>query len=105
GRDGGKMERGHRPPRPHRDDLRLSGQGERQIRDRPIADAEIRQSEDGQLAGAAAVRTPAAKSAFMPSRLTRRSCRSISKITRSSGIAMTAAARSAVRWKVSSTKW
>jgi len=47
----------------------------------------------------------AAKSAFTPSRPTRRSCRSISRITRSSGIATTAAARSAARPKASSTKW
>jgi hypothetical protein len=34
----------------------ISGQGERQVRERSLADAEIRQSENEQLAGAAAVR-------------------------------------------------
>ena len=48
--------RGHRALRPYRDVLRLSGEGERALRDGPVADAEIRQSEDGQLRGAAAVR-------------------------------------------------
>ena len=48
--------RGHRAPRPHRDDLRLSGEGRRPLRDGPVADPEIRQSEDGRLRGAAAVR-------------------------------------------------
>ena len=48
--------RGHRALRPYRDVLCLSGEGERALRDGPVADAEIRQSEDGQLPGAAIVR-------------------------------------------------
>ena len=48
--------RGHRPARPHRHDLCLSGQGRGPLRDGPLADAEIRQSEDAHVAGAAAVR-------------------------------------------------
>ncbi len=48
--------RGHRPLRPHRDGLRLSGEGQRALCDGSVADAEIRQSQDGQLPGAAIVR-------------------------------------------------
>ena len=48
--------RGHRALRPYRDLLRLSGQGECALCDGPVADAEIRQPEDGQLSGAAIVR-------------------------------------------------
>ncbi len=42
--------------RPHRDLLCLSGEGQCALRDGSIADAEIRQPEDGQLPGAAIVR-------------------------------------------------
>ncbi len=38
--------RGHRQARPDRHDLRLSGQGRGPLCDGPVADAEIRQSED-----------------------------------------------------------
>ena len=38
--------RGHRPPRPHRHDLRLPGQGRRPLPDGPVADPEVRQPED-----------------------------------------------------------
>ena len=48
--------RGHRQARPHRHDLCLSGQGRGPLRDGPVADAEIRQSEDAHVAGAAAFR-------------------------------------------------
>ena len=48
--------RGHRALRPYRDLLCLSGEGECALCDGPVADAEIRQSEDGQLPGAATVR-------------------------------------------------
>jgi hypothetical protein len=53
--------RGHRPQRPYRDDLRLSGQGRGALRDGPVADAEIRQSEDAPVRSAAAVRRGAGK--------------------------------------------
>src|SRR5215216_4730081 len=48
--------RGHCALRPYRDRLCLSGEGECALRDGSVADAEIRQSEDGQLPGAATVR-------------------------------------------------
>src|SRR5215218_2073126 len=40
----------------HIDGLRLSGEGQRALCDGPVADAEIRQSQDGQLPGATTVR-------------------------------------------------
>jgi len=42
-----KLLRGHCPLWPYRDLLRLSGEGECALCDGPVADAEIRQSEDG----------------------------------------------------------
>src|SRR5450631_41110 len=48
--------RGHRPLRPYRHLLCLSGEGQCALCDGSITDAEIRQSEDGQLSGAATVR-------------------------------------------------
>jgi alpha-D-ribose 1-methylphosphonate 5-phosphate C-P lyase len=41
--------RGHRPQRPYRHHLCLSGQGRGALRDGPVADAEIRQSEDAHV--------------------------------------------------------
>ena len=51
-----KTLRGHRALRPYRDCVCLSGEGERALCYGPVADTKIRQSEDGQLPGAAAVR-------------------------------------------------
>ena len=48
--------RGHRPPRPYRHHLRLSGEGRGPLRHGPLAAAEIRQSQDAPLAGPAALR-------------------------------------------------
>ena len=48
--------RGHRLPRPHRHHLRLPGGGRGPLRHGPVADAEVRQSEDGRLPGAPALR-------------------------------------------------
>ena len=62
--------RGHRPPRPHRHDLRLSGEGRRPLRDGPLADPEIRQSEDGHVRRRCSCSAPAARSASMPCRPT-----------------------------------
>ena len=55
-RDAGQALREHRPPRPHRHDLQLSGDGERALHDEPLADPEVRQSEAGPQPGAAALR-------------------------------------------------
>ncbi len=48
--------RGHRAPRPHRHDLRLSRVRRRPLHHGPLADPQVRQSEDGRLPGAATVR-------------------------------------------------
>ena len=89
--------RGHRPLRPYRDLLRLSGEGERALRDGPVADAEIRQSEDGQLPGAAIVRRRPREAHLCDPAAIPRWCRSISRIIRSSATASTRPARCAGR--------
>ena len=76
--------RGHRAPRPHRDHLRLSGEGRRPLRDGPVADAEIRQSEDERLRRRCSCSAPAARSASTRSRRTPAWSRSISRTIRSS---------------------
>ena len=63
--------RGHRPAWPHRHHLCLSGEGRGPLRDGPLADPEIRQSQDAPLAGPAALRRWAARSASTPCRPTR----------------------------------
>ncbi len=55
--------RGHRHARPYRHHLCLSGQGRGPLRDGPVADAEIRQSEDAHVARRCSCSAPAAKSA------------------------------------------
>ena len=68
---------------------------ERALCDGPVADAEIRQSEDGQLPGAAAVRRRPREAHLCDPAVHRRWCRSISRIIRSSATASTRPARCA----------
>ena len=82
-RHAGQPLREHRPPRPHRQDLRLSGDGERALHDEPLADPEVRQSQARPQPGAAALRRRAARSASTPCRPTRRSRASTSTTIRS----------------------
>ena len=72
GADAGQALRGHRPPRPHRHDLRLSGDGQRPLSDGAVADPEVRQSEDGHAIRRCSCSAPAARSASTPCRPTRR---------------------------------
>ena len=77
--------RGHRPARPYRHDLRLSGEGRRPLRHGPLADAEVRQSEDATTARRCSCSAPAARSASTRSRPTPQVVSaSTSRITRSS---------------------
>ena len=62
--------RGHRPPRPHRHDLRLPGDGRRPLPDGPLADPEVRQSEDAPMRRRCSCSAPAARSASTPCRPT-----------------------------------
>ena len=55
-RHAGQPLREHRPPRPHRQDLQLSGDGERALHHEPLADPEVRQSQARPQPGAAALR-------------------------------------------------
>ena len=87
--------RGHRALRPYRDLLRLSGEGERALCDGPVADAEIRQSEDGQLPGAATVRRRPREAHLRDPAATPRWCRSTSRIIRSRATGSTRPARCA----------
>ena len=87
--------RGHRPPRPHRHDLRLSGGGRRPLRHGPVADAEIRQPEDGRLPGAAALRRGPREAHLRGAALHARCAASTSRTTPSGSRASTGPARSA----------
>ena len=87
--------RGHRAPRPDRHDLRLSGEGERALCDGPLADPEIRQSEDAQLPGAAAVRRRPREAHLRRAALHRRGVASTSRTIRSSATGSTRPARCA----------
>ena len=87
--------RGHRPARPHRHHLRLSGDGAGPLSDGPLADAEVRQSEDGHVAGAAAVRRRPRAAHLRAAALHARGAASISRTTRSSARASTSRARCA----------
>ena len=89
--------RGHRASRPHRHDLCLSGQGRRPLCDGPVADAEIRQSENERLRGAATVRRRPREAHLCDPAAYRASSRSTSTIIRSSATVTTTPARCAAR--------
>ena len=81
--------RGHQPPRPHRHHLRVSGGGRRPLRDGPVADAEIRQSQDGPIARRSSCSARDASGGSTRCRPTPASAASISRIIRSACRAFT----------------
>jgi alpha-D-ribose 1-methylphosphonate 5-phosphate C-P lyase len=87
--------RGHRQARPYRHHLRLSGQGRGPLRDGSLADAEIRQSEDAHVGGAAAFRRRPRKAHLRRAALSPRSSASISRTIPSRSRPSTSPARCA----------
>ena len=97
--------RGYRPQRPYRHDLCLSGQGRGPLRHGPIADAEIRQSENAHVGSAAAVRRRPREAHLCRAALyRRRQPRFRGSSVRRSSIS-TSPARSAAPSRSISTRW